>query len=343
MKTREVFKQGGFFMTYEILQLVGQGGFADIYHVRDRKNDRYCILKVERIDSPQPRFEIERKLYESVQYSNFFPGYFGSGQTTQYRFLSIEALGPSLSAIQRVLPGEKFSLSTGLHMATWMLRIIEAFHKAGHVVRDVKPANFLVRPSRAVPIAMIDFGLAKRHLDPNNSLPLPARRHGPFVGTSKYASIDAHAGRELGRRDDLIRWFYSIIEMLKGELPWSGMKDRNEIGKAKVADGVLETLCEGLPDEIPAIWRCLRQYGHYDGPHYSLLMAFVVQAMKSTKCKFEDPFDWESQLEEPVVSRISVIPLTIPVDEKPTIPTGLPPAIVPGEEPPSSEQCCSIQ
>jgi hypothetical protein len=180
-------------------------------------------------------------------------------------------------------------------------------------------------------------------LDSTTFLPLPARRHCGFVGTPKYASLNAHSGEEIGRRDDLYSWFYSIIEMLKGELPWNGIIGREAIKTAKMADGVLEEMCEGLPVQIPAIWRCLERYGHSDVPDYDLLMAFLVEAMKDGQCKFEDKFDWEVRLDAIELSRISVIPLIIPADEKPTIPKRLPPAIVPGEEIVKSKKCCSVQ
>jgi hypothetical protein len=42
------------------------------------------------------------------------------------------------------------SLSTGIHLAISMLSIIEQFHKAGDVIRVIKPANFLLHANRAV-------------------------------------------------------------------------------------------------------------------------------------------------------------------------------------------------
>ncbi len=46
----------------------------------------------------------------------------------------------------------------------------------------------------------------------------PFRENKPFVGTSRYASIDAHKGAELGRKDDLESLGYVLIFLYKGKL-----------------------------------------------------------------------------------------------------------------------------
>lgn len=53
-------------------------------------------------------------------------------------------------------------------------------------------------------------------------LTLKERENVGFRGTARYASIQAHFGKELGRVDDLWSLFYMVIEFLTGTLPWKG-------------------------------------------------------------------------------------------------------------------------
>jgi serine/threonine protein kinase len=104
-----------------------------------------------------------------------------------------------------------------------MLRVIEAIHRRGILDREIKPSNFLIHPSRRFPVALIDYGLSRHFKD---------RRTGErpgFVGTTKYASLNAHKGRELSRRDDLISWFFSMMECVTDDCRRLGQIDSEYI------------------------------------------------------------------------------------------------------------------
>jgi tau tubulin kinase len=97
-----------------------------------------------------------------------------------------------------------------------MLVAIENVHSVGIIHRDIKPSNFVMgRTSEDKNnVYLVDFGLAKEHLDMQTNMPLIPRGNTDFRGTIPYASIHAHLKQELSRRDDLWSFFFVVLEFL---------------------------------------------------------------------------------------------------------------------------------
>lgn len=80
---------------------------------------------------------------------------------------------------------------------------------------------------------MVDFGLAKNHLD-ENFVPFKERANTDFRETLTYASLNAHYKKDLSRRDDLWSFFFMILDLINENLPWRNCKDdKEEIKKMK--------------------------------------------------------------------------------------------------------------
>ena len=77
-----------------------------------------------------------------------------------------------------------------------MLNSIENVHERGLIHRDVKPSNFVLgRSSNAEEskkVFLVDFGLAKEHMNPITGEVNGPRRNTDFRGTIPYASLSAH-------------------------------------------------------------------------------------------------------------------------------------------------------
>ena len=67
---------------------------------------------------------------------------------------------------------------------------------------------------------IVDMGLVKRVIDLGTQKHIPFKTGKDLTGTASYASINAHLGRELSRRDDLEAVAYVLVYFLKGKLPW---------------------------------------------------------------------------------------------------------------------------
>ncbi len=68
-------------------------------------------------------------------------------------------------------------------------------------------------------VYLIDYGISKIYRDVSGRH-ISFKEGKPFIGTTRYASIAAHCGHELGRKDDLESLAYVMIFLLKGNLPW---------------------------------------------------------------------------------------------------------------------------
>jgi serine/threonine protein kinase len=308
---------------YSILALIGQGGYGDIYEAMDRESYFHYAMKVEKIAIKRQALQKELKIIERLS-SPYFPKFICYDETAKYRYMVIELCGPSFSTVRRLLPGHHFSLSTTLRSGIEMLRAIEDFHRHGFLHRDIKPSNFLIRPSRRYPVALIDYGLSRPFLDIASGRTGPPRDHPGFVGTSKYAWVNAHAGWELGRRDDLYSWYFSLFEMCTGKLPWGQLDDKQAVYAEKCSTDITGLVPE-MPKSFTSVYRLIRRLERDEEPKYKLLTSFMVEAMRECGADWGDPYEWEGI----DVSEFTSLALSPPEGDMTDIPFDLPPPLLP--------------
>ncbi|MGH0160972.1 UNVERIFIED_CONTAM: hypothetical protein FKN15_057772 [Acipenser sinensis] len=135
--------------------------------------------------------------------------------------------GRNLADLRRSQPRGTFTMSTTLRLGKQILESIEAIHSVGFLHRDIKPSNFAMGrlPSTYRKCFMLDFGLARQYTNTNGEV-RPPRNVAGFRGTVRYASVNAHKNKEMGRHDDLWSLFYMLVEFAVGQLPWRKIKDK---------------------------------------------------------------------------------------------------------------------
>ena len=145
---------------------------------------------------------------------------------------------------------------------------------------------------------MIDFGLAKKYRDKRvRHIRFRQKEDRVLTGTTRYASVNAHKGMELSRRDDVESIGNVLVYFLKGSLPWQGLQARNDqeryklITEKKLSISV-ERLCHELPDEFKDYLNYCRGLKFEEEPDYEYLKGLFRQLASELKVDFDGVFDW---------------------------------------------------
>lgn len=304
---RPHFPEGKQIDHFTVFKFIGSGGYGDIYGVFDQTNDdELCALKVEYFSSPKKGLDEELDIMKKMQGSPCFPKLISFGKQEDFKYLVMELFGPSLSAMRRILPRRKYTLYTTHRLAIDMLHAIKEFHKRGFIHRDIKPGNFLIRSRTNYPIALIDFGLSQSFINEKTHQHVSPSRDAGFTGTCRYASPNAHSEKQLSRRDDLYSWFYSILELVDGKVPWPGSRDRDLTIQMKASMKVQE-LCQSLTPEFIEIYNYITTIKFKDKPNYKWIKEKIEVSLVHLDIH-EQKYDWEL-IDDAKVEDISLIPL----------------------------------
>lgn len=163
-----------------------------------------------------------------------------------------------------------------------MVEIIEKIHDRSVIHRDIKPENFMISQTQkqdydvTKKIHIIDFGLSRIYM--KDGAHIPNKPNSSIVGTMRYISTRIHEGNVYSRRDDIISILYVIIYLLKGKLPWCGLKVKPEDKRTK-AEIVYDMkkitpipqLCSGLPAIFERMLTYAYKIGFDEKPDYIYL------------------------------------------------------------------------
>jgi eukaryotic-like serine/threonine-protein kinase len=253
---------------YQLLELLGRGGMADVYAACradvDGPRTRFALKLLQRKWSLDPQlramFESEARLTTSLNHPNLVRVY-DTGEHLGVPFMVMEFVdGVSCAKILRTVAsqGARFPAAPALVICAEVLHGLIHAHGAtdgenqplGIVHRDVSPGNILI--SRSGRVKLADFGIARstqidHHTDP-----------GQVKGKFGYMSPEQVMGdEELDARSDLFSLGVVLAEMLIGRRLFSGKGEFEVLTRMYEAD--IAVLEEESASIEPALVELLRK------------------------------------------------------------------------------------
>jgi tRNA A-37 threonylcarbamoyl transferase component Bud32 len=202
---------------YEILEKIGQGGFAIVYRGRDTELDRLVALKELKpilLDDTTwvKHFRREAQTIARLDHPRIIPIY--DVYETEGRLFIVMRLvnGPGLEDL--ITSQGRLPWSEAVETITAVAEGLDYAHAQSILHRDLKPANILIDQERGPMLS--DFGLAK--LAGEHSL----SSSGNIVGTPHYIAPEAWEGQSATPQTDIYALGCILYEMLTGEKVFKG-------------------------------------------------------------------------------------------------------------------------
>ena len=289
------------FNKYKLLKKIGKGSFGNIYLSKEKDTNEYYAIKIENKNTLINFLvnEANMLLYLNCPKT---PSIKSFGYTNNYNYLIMELLGKSLEDIfENILQKKPMSLRCVCNLGYQMIDILEFIHNKNVIHRDIKPDNFLMSNGDNKYLYLLDFGLAKKFRENDNSKHFPFIKGKKLTGTARYASVNALNGDTQSRRDDLESVGYVLLYFLKGKLPWQSLMIKNKeeryhkIMEIKRDISTCE-LCQGCPEEFQKYFDYVRKLEYEEDPDYNMIKNLFINILEKNEFKFDYYYDWDIKL-----------------------------------------------
>lgn len=216
---------------FEIIQELGEGGFATVYLGRDLELARDVALKMMK-DTYQAdyiaRFKREARLMSSLRHKNIVSIFAFDQTDDEVPFIAMEYLkGRSLLRI--INESGKLDRKTTFAVLRQICEGLSFAHNAGVVHRDISSQNiFLLATSDELQVKILDFGLSRPFLSEAGQ-GATLTQTGVLVGNPMYMSPETVRGAKADRRSDIYSLGCVLYEAITGVVPFPSDSTLNVI------------------------------------------------------------------------------------------------------------------
>ncbi len=243
--------------TYELGRLLGRGGYAEVFAVRDTRLKRELALKVLRPDlilteALVARFRREAEAVAALEHPNIVPVY-DVGEADGICWLVMPLVrGETLKT--RLARELRLPIPEARRILVEASSALQSAHSAGVVHRDIKPENLML-DGKTGRVLLMDFGIAKA-MDTSGDARITGT--GVVIGTPQYMSPEQAMGSQTpDPRSDQYSLAVVGYQMLSGAVPFEGENVREVIARQMLEEPV--PLSRWIPDVPPVVSRAIHQ------------------------------------------------------------------------------------
>ncbi|VDK57418.1 unnamed protein product [Anisakis simplex] len=186
---------------YHVEQMIGGGGFGQIYRAFDESKKRIAAVKVIPSDHEPARMVLEQMILLKLRGCKHIPRLYASGCTETVHFIIMELLGKNLSELRKRESTQRFSL------------VCIVIRQSGEERKKREFAGF----RGTMRYASFNVHLGKEQLN--------------ICETQRHLQTP---------EDDFISLYYSFVELGEGVLPWKSTKNSNEVKTLKLETSFVE-------------------------------------------------------------------------------------------------------
>ncbi|MDP1563411.1 MAG: serine/threonine-protein kinase [Pirellulaceae bacterium] len=236
---------------YELLELIGQGGMAQVYRARHERLQRTVAIKLLNVSPWHVAHSLSRLEREiAVVGQLHHPAIVAATDTGLFEglpYLVTEYIdGFNLSQLARQHPPRTADACQAIRIAA--LGLAHA-HAQGVTHRDIKPSNLMI--DRQGQVKILDFGLV--HLDGWQEEAMELTTVGQLVGTLDYmAPEQADKATAVDHRSDIYALGATLFRLLCGRAPYAASLYQSPLEKIRLLAMTKPPRIESLRPDLPA-------------------------------------------------------------------------------------------